>query len=146
MRARLLNNKFITDFENDMEYGKIHSAIINSFEYNESEAYLESLCDSELRVYEGIDYSVILDAWFSVGHIFSGRCGKGACCLEGASIKSQDNKFTIVPPCGYEEYFNNFKLTYDDTVEGMIEAFLNTPFKEYVKQIDKDYFICTDEI
>ena len=55
------------------------------------------------------------------------------------------NTFTIIPPSLYKECYENYKMTYDNTVEGLENAFFNTQADESVTKVSVegiDYYIC----
>ena len=55
--------------------------------------------ENNLRLYEGIDYDVVVDAWFHTQNFYSGNYGLGC------DITEKENTFAINPSDGYEDMY-----------------------------------------
>lgn len=137
LKSKRIENEMLEDLlnSNGEKFKELNDFIIEHFKLNRNE-YSDWLYEQDLRVYEGIDYDTVIDAWFYVQHFDS-------------EIEVQNDKFIILPPRGYKDSYKNDKLEYPNTKEGLVEAFFNTIMSEYVCRVEmygKEYFVCVDEI
>lgn len=130
----------LQDLKNNkgQKYSQLNEAIIKEFGIKEDE-YEIFFEENELRVYEGICYEAIKDAWFYVQHIWS-----------HVDIEVKEDGFKIIPP---NEYINSFKedeLIYNsNTEETLKKAFFDSRMKHLTRCINinnTEYFVCMDEI
>lgn len=136
-KANEIGNEMLEDLlnNNGAKYKDLNSFIINNFKLNE-EDYEIWLEESDLRVYDGIDYDTVIDSWFYVQHLDS-------------VIDVKDDVFEIIPPRFHEEYYRSKNLIYPNTKEGLEKAFFDTIMGEQickVKMYDKEFYICVDEL
>lgn len=120
---------------NEDKLVKFKNAIIKEFPYTEDD-FESWLDENDLRVYDNLDYNVVLDSWFYTQHLFENN------------FEVKDDKFIINPSEENMWYYENHKLKYDNTIEGLREAFFNghQGFYSTVNVDNKEYFICVDEI
>ena len=136
--AKQIGQEILNDLlnNNGVKYKELNSLIIKNFKIKEDE-YGSWLEDNDLRVYNGIDYNVVIDSWFEVQHLYD------------ADVYIEEGTFKIVPPKHCREHYNNINLIYPNTKEGLEKAFFDTIMSDYVGKIvldNKEYFICKDEI
>lgn len=143
LKSVLLNSEILKDLESgENKYKDINNFIQDKFKIAK-EDYSLWLDDSDLRVYKGIDYDVVIDSWFHTQNFYSGNYGLGC------DITEKDNTFVINPPNGYEDMYKNDKLEYNKTKDGLIEAFNNTIMSHCIATttISNDtYYICKSEL
>lgn len=129
--AKNMNEELLKD---DKKLFKFKDAIIKVYPHTEDN-FEDWLSEHDLRIYDSLDYNVVLDSWFYTQHGFED------------DFEVKDNKFIIKPSEEYIWYYRKSKLVYDNTMEGLREAFLKG-YQGYQSIVDidgKEYFICIDE-
>lgn len=140
-KSKCLNEEVLKDLKNgEKKYKELNKFIQEKFKIVKEE-YELWFDENDLRIYQDIDYDVVVDAWFHTQNFYGGNYGLGC------DITEKENTFVINTPDGYENMYKNDKLEYPKTKEGLIEAFNNTVMQKCIAKTDicGELYICISE-